>query len=126
MAQELVALAVGGAMPVDLARAEQGIGLALPRSLNQPRALDALADRLRGFARDRCNQLRLARRRHFELEIDAVGERPGDAAAVARDALGRAAAAAGAVAAMPARARVHRRHQLEARRKLRLASSAGN
>ena len=49
---------------------------------------------------------------------------PGDAAAVARDALGRAAAAAAAVAAMPAGTGVHRRDQLEARRELRLARGA--
>ena len=76
VAQQLVALAVGGAMPVDLARAEQRVGLALARELQPPRALDALADRCRGLAGDRRDQLGLARRRHLELEVDAVGSGP--------------------------------------------------
>src|SRR5688572_21143404 len=119
--QKLVAFSVGGAVAVDLARAEQRVGLALPRQLKQPRPLHAATDRIGGLPRDRRDQFRFARRRHFELDVDAVGERTRDAAAVARDALGRAAAARAAVAAMAARAGIHRSDELETRRKLRLA-----
>ena len=77
-----------------------------------------------GFARDGSDQLGLARRGNFELDVDPVRERPRNAPAVARDALRRATAAAAGRAAVAARAGVHRRNQLEAGGKLRLARRA--
>src|SRR4051812_42872315 len=85
---------------------------------------DARRDSSGGLARHRRHQLRFAGNRYLELDVDAIGERARYASAVARDALGRAAAAAGAIAAMSARARIHRRDQLEARRKLDLPRGA--
>lgn len=55
---------------------------------------------------------------HLQLQVDAVQQRAGDACAVAGDRVGRAAAAATAVASPATWARVHRRHQLEAGREL--------
>jgi hypothetical protein len=124
MAQKLVTFAVGHAMPVDLARAKQRVRFALPRNLHLPRALHALTDRFRGLGPDRGHELGFARRRDFELEVDAVGERARDPTAVARNALRRAAATAGAIATMSARAGIHRGDQLESRRELRLAGGA--
>ena len=116
VAQKLVALPVGVAMAVDLARPEQRVRLALPLELHCRAASDPRFDGAGGFAGHGRDELAFARRRHFELDVDAVGERPGDAATVARDALGRAAAAAAAVAAMAAGAGIHGRDELEARR----------
>src|SRR2546423_14362359 len=126
MAQELARLAASGAVPVDLARPKQGVGLALPQKLDVAGVRDSHRDGGRRFARCRGNELALPRRGDFELDVDAVGERPRDASAVARNALRRAAAAVAAIAAMTARARVHRRDELETRRKLHLARRTRN
>ena len=63
-------------------------------------------------------------RRHLDLQVDAVEQRPGDARAVARNLVRRAAAAAVGVAEITAGAGIHRRDQLEARREIRLARGA--
>jgi len=89
-----------------------------------PHLRDARGYGHRRLACDRRNELGLARCRHFELDVDTIGERAGDAAAVARDALRGAAAAPAAVAAMAAGAGIHRRDELEARREIRLARGA--
>ena len=64
--------------------------------------------------------------RHVADDVDAIQQRAGDAAAVARNRVGRAMAAAIAVAGVAAGAGVHRRDQLEARRELRLVRGARN
>src|SRR6185295_3373631 len=102
------------AMAVDLARAKERVGLALPGKLHLACLLDPRLDRARRLAGRRRDQLAFPRRRHFELDIDPVGERARNAAAVARDALGGAAAAAGAIAAVAAGTGIHRRDKLEA------------
>ena len=126
VAQQLIALAVGGAVPVDLARAEQRV-----RPCPAARAADACAlldARLGSHSEDSAatgatsSLSRGAGTSSLRSMRSASG--PGDAAAVARDALGRAAAAAAAVAAVPAGAGIHRGDQLEARRELRLARGA--
>src|SRR5689334_3067287 len=91
--QELIAFTVGPAMAVDLLGAEQRVRLALALELDAPRVFYPCPDRLGGLASRGRDELRLPRRRHFELDVDPVGERPGDAAAIASDALGRAPAA---------------------------------
>ena len=57
----------------------------------------------------------LARRHggHLDLQVDAVKQRAADPALVAQDRVGRAAAVAAGVAELAARARIHRRNQLE-------------
>src|SRR5262249_34848416 len=62
----------------------------------------------------------------LELDVDPVCERTRYSAPVARDALRRATAATGAIAAMPARAGIHGGDKLEARRELRLVRGARN
>src|SRR5512138_3384450 len=124
MAQELVALPVGLAITVDVLGAEKRVRLSLPLDLQLSRRFHPAPDGRRRFPGHRSDELGFARRGHLELEVDAIGERSGDAAAVARDALGRAAAAAAAVAAVAAGAGVHGRDELEARGKERLARRA--
>src|SRR2546426_7266039 len=124
MAQELIAVPVGRAMTVYLTCAEEGIGLVLARELRLVRLRHPAANSARCFAGHWRHQLCFSRRRHFQLDVDAIGKRPRHATAITRDAFGSAAAAAGAVAAMPARAGVHRRNELKTRRELRLARGA--
>src|SRR3989454_5563154 len=124
MAQELIAVPVGRAMTVYLTRAEEGIGLVLARELRLVRLRHPAANGARCLAGHWRHKFCFSRRRHFQLDVDAIGERPRHATAITGDAFGSAAAAAGAVAAMPARAGVHRRNELKTRRELRLARGA--
>src|SRR5262245_12633992 len=124
MAQQLIALAIGSAVAVDFPGAEERVRLALSRELQFPCLLHPLLDECRGLAVGRAEQLALARGGYLQLDVDSVGERTGHSPAVARDPLRRASAAAGAIAAMPARTGIHRRDELEARRELRLVRSA--
>src|SRR6266849_6244707 len=121
MPQELIAVPVGRAMTVYLTRAEEGIGFVLARKLRLVCLRHPAANSARCFAGHRRHQLGFARRRHFQLDVDAIGKRPRHATTITGDAFGSAAAAAGTVAAMPARAGVHRRNELKTRWKLRLA-----
>src|SRR5438034_11746548 len=95
MAQELIAVPVGRAMTVYLTRAEEGIGLVLARELRLVRLRHPAANSARCFAGHWRHELGFARRRHFQLDVDAIGERPRHATAIAGDAFGSAAAAAG-------------------------------
>src|ERR1700675_2635629 len=105
MPQELIAVTGGSAMAVDVARAKKRIRRSLACKLQLARPSDAFRDFARGLARDRRDELRLAWRRDLELDVDAVGKRTRDAAPIARDALGRAATAPAAIAAVSAGAR---------------------
>src|SRR5258708_11967930 len=126
MPQELAAFAPGGAMAVDLATAKEGVRLALARELHLARSRDPAGDVGRAFPGGRRNQLDFARRRDLELDVDAIGQRARNAPAIARYALGRAAAASAAVAAMSTGAGIHGRQELKACRILHLARRAGN
>src|SRR5882724_11974303 len=121
MAQQLARLTSRGAVAVDFASAEERVRLALTENLDLVGAGDAPGDRGRRLASGRSDQLAIARCGHLQLDVDAIGERPRDTPAIARDALWRAPAASAAVAAM---AGIHRRDQLEASRKLHLPCGA--
>src|SRR5882762_5394568 len=124
MPQELIAVPVGRAMTVYLTRAEEGIGFVLARKLRLVCLRHAAANSARCFARHWRHKLCFARRGHFQLDVDAIGKRPRHATTITGDAFGGAAAAGGAVAAMPARARVHCGDELKTRWELRLARGA--
>src|SRR5260221_13344075 len=126
MPQELAAFAPGGAMAVDRAAAKEGVRLALARELHLARSRDPAGDVGRAFPGGRRNQFGFARRRDLELDVDAIGQRARNAPAIARYALGRAAAASAAVAAMSTGAGIHGRQELKASRILHLARGAGN
>jgi hypothetical protein len=79
----------------------------------------------RAFAGGRLQQFRRAERRHFDVQVDAIEQRPAQLALVTRDLLRRAAA--GPLRSEPAAGtRIHRGHQLEARGKFGPARGAGN
>src|SRR5258708_6710817 len=124
MPAELTAVPVGRAVTVYLTRAKEGIGFVLARELRLVRLCHAAANSARCFAGHWRHELGFARRRHFQLDVDAIGKRPRHATTITGDAFGSAAAAAGTVAAMPARAGVHRRNELKTRRELRLSRGA--
>src|SRR5690242_368371 len=111
-------------MAVDLASAEQRIRFRLAGELSLAGTGDALCNVARRLTGDGGGELGLARRGHLELDVDAVGERPGDAAAIARNALRSAAAAPAAIAAVAAGTRIHGGDQLKARREFDLARRA--
>ena len=96
------------------------------RSLRRAGPLHARAHRRTRLTRGRREEFGLAWRRNLELEIDAIEQRPGQAPAVAPDLVRRAMTAAVQVAEETAGAGIHRRHQLEARRKRGAARSARN
>ena len=70
-------------------RAHLGVGVNVsflkPLQLNHPRIIDPLADELRRFAGVAAGEILIADGRHFDLNVDAVEERAGDAGAIALD-----------------------------------------
>src|SRR5438046_5228282 len=124
--EQRLALSVRLADALDLPRLELRVGLALPRALAGSRLRDP---RTHGCARlgavPRAPRERLrGQRGDLDLQVDAVEQRPGDATPVARDLVGRAAASAARVSEIAARAWIHRRDKLKARREARLARCA--
>lgn len=86
-----------------LAGAEQRIGFAGARELALARGDHALAHGGAGLARRRVVGQRGGRlARHLDLDVDAVQQRAGDPAAIARHQVRRAAAAAGGIAGVAA------------------------
>lgn len=83
------------------------------------RGNDTLSDSARGFAPVRiCGADPDLGPRHVDHEVDAVGQRAGDAALLAGDGLGGAAAGENRVAPVSTRARIHGGDELEPRREL--------
>jgi hypothetical protein len=60
------------------------------------------------------------------MQVDAIGERPGQARPIPHDVGGRADAGMGGIARMTARARIHRRGEREARREAQRGLRAGD
>ena len=63
---------------------------------------------------------------HFDVQIDAIDQRPRNPRPIAAHLLLAAGAAPFGVPQVTAGTWVHRRHQLESRREIRLAGGAGN
>ena len=76
VAQQLIAFFVGGTQPVDFARAEEGVWHSLAVELALVRLEDPLPDRFARFGGAGGHQVGIARRGNFELDVDAVGQRP--------------------------------------------------
>jgi len=110
---------VGHAPALDVAGIEFGIGLALARQGQAARAFDALRDRAAGLAARGCGECFLRHCRHLDLYIDAIEQGARQPMPIAFDGVGRATASDARMPMMAARARVHGRHQLEARREFR-------
>lgn len=126
VAQQRLARAVRAAERIGLAARQHVVGLALPRELPLARERDARGHGFARFAGGRrpLGQLGGRERGNLDLDVDPVEERPGQLAQIARGDVGRAAAAAGRVAAPAARARIHRGDQLARGRKIRLQRGA--
>ena len=92
-AKELLRRRVRRAAPLHLARGEERVGPALAFELPLAGRLRARAYRSRAFTGRRIGKVARAKRRHLHMQVDAVEPRPGDPAAVARDAIRRAGAA---------------------------------
>jgi hypothetical protein len=105
---------------------ERGIGLALARQLPLEGCLHPSLDHRAGLAGCLVGEIVLGQGRHLDLQIDAVEQRPGDFAAVARHNVRCAAAFRAGVPKITAGTRIHRRHELKVRRKIGLARGAGD
>lgn len=114
------------AIALGFAVAEPGVRFARARQLTLPRSGDPGADNGRGLAAAARTQFRVIDPRNFELQINAIEQRPGDSRSIAIHLIGRTAAAPVGIAGVPARARVHRGNQLKAGRKVGLARRSRN
>lgn len=121
-----LAVAVELAVVVDFARGHVLVALALALQLDIGRRLHAGGDHPRWFAVGIGRQDLGIDRSDFDLDIDAVQQRAGDAALVTLDDVRRAAADAADVAVVAARAGVHRGDQLEMRGEVGLPRGARN
>src|SRR5487761_2190213 len=82
------------APPVDLARTEAAVAFSLALDLYLMRRRDALAHCAARFARGLAQQIFLGHGGHFQMDVDAVEQGPGNLAAIARHLVRRATAAA--------------------------------
>jgi hypothetical protein len=115
---------------LDISGAHLGVGmdgsfLKAPE-LDVARLIDALANRLRGFPGVTAGEILVANRRHFDLNVDAIEERSGDARAIALDLERRADAFFLRIGKKAARARVHRRDEHDGRGIIDRAEGAGD
>lgn len=94
--------------------------------LKLSRTLDPPGNRRRPFRLTPVSQIAIFYRRHFNVDVDPVQKRPGDAGTVAMDRDRRAAAGVGRIGQVTARAWVHRRYQHHARRIGQREERAGN
>lgn len=126
LAQQPLAVVGRAAQVVGLAAAQHVVRLALPRQLHGARSRDALGDhgaRLAGRRRAR-REFGHRQRGHVDLDVDAIEQRPGQLAQIARRDVGCAAAASGRIAVPAARAGVHRGDQLTGGGKIGLLRGA--
>ena len=113
-------------MPAQSRQVEKGVGAALSGLLARP-CTGHLVGRLRGALRCGFGGRELGGfARHRDMQVDAVEQRAGQLVAVALHLFRGAAAAAGGITQVAARAGVHGGNQLEARRKTQLFRGAGN
>ena len=112
------------AVAFDFARAQLGVRFGLSRELDFIGRAHARAHGAAGFAVRIARQLMRCDRRHLDLHIDAIEQRPRDAAAITRNLIGRATAAPAVVPEVTAGAGIHRGDQLKARRKFGLPRRA--
>ena len=96
----------------------------VPRDLPRARDDDARADGRRRLAAGGIAERVDRQRRHVDGEIEPIAQRPRQAIAIAPEEHRRAAALARRIVGEPARARVHRADEHEARRKDRRARRA--
>ena len=130
--QQLLAVRVERAEPLDLPRAQGAVQAARPRLLAFPGHRDP--PQHRGAAplttaiatRGRTGQSGQVQPRHLHVHVDAVQQRTRDAPAIARNLVRRAMAATATVTQITAGTGIHGRHQLEARGKLRTVGRPGD
>ena len=87
--EQSLCVVINGTIALDVSCAHLGIGVNVsflkPLQLNRARIVDPLADELRRFAGVAAGEILIADRRHFDLNVDAIEERAGDAGAIALD-----------------------------------------
>ena len=121
--QQALALGIGRGQLVEQLPVQFGIGAdaavlrqpRIARPLPRARRRDPRRHLGRAFRRRRQREVGGPHRRHVDVQIDAVEERPRDARLILLRAARRLAASERGIVEMSAAARVHRRHQLDAR-----------
>jgi hypothetical protein len=87
--EQSLRVVIHGAITLDVSRAHLGVGMdgffLKALELDVTRTIDPLANELRRFAGIAAGEILIADRRHFDLNVDAVEERAGDARAIALD-----------------------------------------
>ena len=111
-------------MRINLARAQPCVRLLLPRHGAFAGGGHADTHHRRRLAVRAAHQVFLRQRRDFDLQVNAVEQRPGDARTVTRNLIRRAAAAPVVMTEIAAGTGVHRRNQLELRREISLVGRA--
>jgi hypothetical protein len=121
---------IHGAIALDISGAHLRVGVngsfLKALELDVTRVIDALANRFRGFAGVATGEVLVANRRHFDLNVDAIEERSGDARAIALDLQRRADAFFLRIGKEAARARVHSRDEHDGRGIIDRAEGAGD
>ena len=121
LGQQLAAVGVGRRDLVEQLAVGLGVGAdalgsrSARRWSSRARARRAPPPR-RALARRRQRQVGGRHRRHVDMQVDAVEQRPGDARLVVLGAFGRAPAGQRGIVEIAAAARIHRRDELHARR----------
>src|SRR5437868_3555534 len=118
-------------MPFDLARTHPGVAVHFrvgmeTGTLCLARLLDAVADRGGIFFSPRAGDVSVLDGRNFDMKIDPVQERAGDALAITLNHDGTTTAFAFQVAEVTARTRIHRGDEHEFRGKSNAARGAGD
>jgi hypothetical protein len=104
------------AVNIDVGGFQRLVGAALSSVLPLSSLHHPLAHQRARFP-EACTEFMFGERRDGHHQIDSIQQGAGQPAAIARDLIGRAAASRRRMAEITAGAGVHRRHQLEARRK---------
>src|SRR5262249_31329528 len=109
--EQSLGIVIHGTIALDISGAHLGVGMDVSflktLELDVTSLIDTLANHLRGFPSIATGEILIAYRRHFDLNIDSVEERAGDARAIALDLQRRADAFFLRVGKKAAGARVH-------------------
>src|SRR5262245_29990528 len=122
--QERLASGISATDTVDLFGAKLCVRFTLPDQLPRAGGGDSLAHRRRRLARRLPHQFFLRNCGHFDVNIDAIEQWSRELPAITRHLVGRTVAFAIRMSKKTAWARVHRRHELEARGEIGLAGGA--
>ena len=122
--QQCLTGAVRSTEALDILWRQERVRHALPCDLPLARGDDARPDFSTAFRRNTAHHRIRLEARHFDLDVDSIEQRTRDAIAISKDSLRRAVTTSGRMTEVSARTGIHRRDELELRRKLHLSGGA--